>query len=254
MKIIMKTCRFLVSVPFVLAALVVSLALGADTASAAEPRIVGEWRFSGTGDERLKATVGRDLVKYTRTGDPSLDLAGGDGIRLGDGYLRAGQNSGLKCFHGLPKDSSYTVVMDVRVPTGPKGSYFALFQPDPDNDSDCRYYLRPGSSATRLRFWVASLTHTDDVADRDAWIRVAFTYEHGEYKTLYVNGEKVFVDTLNRSGKNRVETTLHLRKGPNEIRIRVDHSGWQRQFAFDLAPRAGDDLQSLRYVAPIMVQ
>ena len=46
----------------VLAALVVSLALGADTASAAEPRIVGEWRFSGTGDERLKATVGRALA------------------------------------------------------------------------------------------------------------------------------------------------------------------------------------------------
>ena len=187
----MKTCRFLVSVPFVLAALVVSLALGADTASAAEPRIVGEWRFSGTGDERLKATVGRDLVKYTRTGAQSLDLAGGDGIRPGDGYLRAGQNSGLKCFHGLPKDSSYTVVMDVRVPTEASGKYFALFQPDPDNDSDCRYYLMPGWSAARLCFWVASVTYTDDVAKRDEWIRVAFTYEHDEYKTLYVNGEKV---------------------------------------------------------------
>lgn len=102
-------------------------------------------------------------------------------------------------------------------------------------------------------FWAAR--HVVSEKERD----VTGVFTHQTFSatlglSLYVNGEKVFVDTLNRSGKNRVETKLHLRKGPNEIRIRVDHSGWQRQFAFDLAPRAGDDLQALRYVAPIMVK
>jgi len=67
--------------------------------------------------------------------------------------------------------------------------------------------------------------------------------------TLYVNGERVFADFLDRNGKGRSEVpAFRLRKGANEIRLRADHSYWERQFSFDLVPCAGDDLSDLRYL------
>jgi lysophospholipase L1-like esterase len=65
--------------------------------------------------------------------------------------------------------------------------------------------------------------------------------------TVFVNGEKVYVDTMNRSGKNKIETTLNLKAGLNEIRIRVDHANWQRQFRMELEGLEGDTLEDLRY-------
>lgn len=66
--------------------------------------------------------------------------------------------------------------------------------------------------------------------------------------TLYVNGEKVFADFLNRNGKNKSHVpAFRLRKGWNEIRLRVDHNSWERQFSFDLVPCDVDDLSALRY-------
>lgn len=66
--------------------------------------------------------------------------------------------------------------------------------------------------------------------------------------TLYVNGERVFADFLDRKGKRQSKVpAFRLRKGVNEIRLRVDHSSWERQFAFDLVPCEGDDLSALRY-------
>ena len=66
--------------------------------------------------------------------------------------------------------------------------------------------------------------------------------------TLYANGERVFADFLDRKGKRQSKVpAFRLRKGVNEIRLRVDHSSWERQFAFDLVPCDGDDLSALRY-------
>jgi hypothetical protein len=52
---------------------------------------------------------------------------------------------------------------------------------------------------------------------------------------------------MNRSGKNKIETTLNLKAGLNEIRIRVDHANWQRQFRMELEGLEGDMLEDLRY-------
>ena len=53
---------------------------------------------------------------------------------------------------------------------------------------------------------------------------------------------------MNRNGKNKVETTLSLKKGLNEIRLRVDHANWQRQFKMVLEPLDGDSLSELKYI------
>ena len=158
--------------------------------AASGPGLVGEWRFSGAGDDWLKATVGYDLEKYTRSGGANYVLSDADGVLPGDGYVRAGQNNGFRCYHNLPRSASYTVVMDVRVKTqAAVGSFHALFQPIVANNTDARYYLCP-LNGTQLRMWVSSNKYTDPVANQGEWFRVAFTYANGGYKTLYVNGVK----------------------------------------------------------------
>jgi len=74
----------------------------------------------------------------------------------------------------------------------------------------------------------------------------AFSSTLGFVVTL--NGTEVWRGDLPR-GKNRLAPAakLPLRAGANELVIRVDHNQWQRQFSFDFAPDAGDDLADLRF-------
>ena len=65
--------------------------------------------------------------------------------------------------------------------------------------------------------------------------------------TVALDGTEVWKDDLNRNGKNRIEKTLHLKKGWNALEITCVHHSWQRQFAFDFEPLDGDDLSDLRY-------
>ena len=82
--------------------------------------------------------------------------------------------------------------------------------------------------------------------------RVVANFSHQTFSAtlglvLTVNGADVLACDMNRRGKNKVDAEIDLKAGWNEIRIRCDHANWQRQFAFDLAPLAGDDLSGLRY-------
>lgn len=65
--------------------------------------------------------------------------------------------------------------------------------------------------------------------------------------TVKLNGQEVWKDNLNRNGKNRVEKTLHLNEGWNDVEITCVNHNWQRQFAFDLEPLEGDSLENLKY-------
>ncbi len=83
--------------------------------------------------------------------------------------------------------------------------------------------------------------------------RVKAVFSHQTFSAtlglvVFVNGRQVFKESMNRRGKNKVETELNLVEGANEIRIRVDHANWQRQFSMDLKPLPGDSLDGLRYV------
>ena len=88
------------------------------------------------------------------------------------------------------------------------------------------------------------------VSWKDRKVRAVFSHQTFSATlgfAAFVNGYQVFADSLNRSGKKRVETMFDLKKGVNELRIRVDHADWQRQFSVDLLPCDGDDLADLRY-------
>lgn len=65
--------------------------------------------------------------------------------------------------------------------------------------------------------------------------------------TVAFDGKTVWTDKLDRNGRNRIEKTLHLKKGWNALEITCVHHDWQRQFSFDFEPLAGDDLSNLKY-------
>jgi len=64
---------------------------------------------------------------------------------------------------------------------------------------------------------------------------------------VWINGELVLTDDLNRGGKNKSVRETSLRKGWNRLLVRNDHLQWQRQFACALLPVADDSLDDLRY-------
>ena len=64
---------------------------------------------------------------------------------------------------------------------------------------------------------------------------------------VWVNGERVLVADLNRSGKNKTVGQAMLKAGWNRLLVRNDHLQWQRQFACALLPVEGDTLDDLRY-------
>lgn len=64
---------------------------------------------------------------------------------------------------------------------------------------------------------------------------------------LLLDGTEVWKEDLNRNGKNRAEKVIRLQEGWNPIEVICTNRDWQRQFAFDLLPLAGDDLGKLKY-------
>ena len=177
----MKVVKKLVGVSFVCFAL-----------SSANAELVGEWKFP-VGDV-CKASVGNDLEKFTRDGSPNFVESSDDGVLPGDGHVLVGQNNGFRCYHGLAQGSSYTVVMDVLFPVGTDDSnqyYHALFQPRPNNDGDCSYFLLSDTNHSKFKVWYASGDKkTGYVGDKGLWYRFVVTYD-GSTKSIYINGNSV---------------------------------------------------------------
>jgi len=74
----------------------------------------------------------------------------------------------------------------------------------------------------------------------------AFSATLGIVVTL--NGREVWRGVLPRGARVLKPTEkLQLKKGANELAIRVDHNQWQRQFDFDLIPAPGETLDDLRF-------
>lgn len=72
-----------------------------------------------------------------------------------------------------------------------------------------------------------------------------FSATHGF--VVWINGERVMIADLNRSGKNKELGKAALKQGWNCLLVRNDHLQWQRQFACALLPVEGDSLDDLRY-------
>ncbi len=148
--------------------------------------LTGEWTFPA-GNE-LKATVGRDLVKHTRTGAANF-TEGTDGVLPGDGYIRAGQNNALKCYHGLTNNSNYTVVMDVRVPANGniEQKWHGLFKAQ-DVNSDADLFLTNDGAGSTLRMRSRGEHYSDTGVAFGEWMRVTITHQNGTNKKAYING------------------------------------------------------------------
>lgn len=74
------------------------------------------------------------------------------------------------------------------------------------------------------------------------------TYEF----TVWLNGAEIWRTKLPRGTQRTVDSSvLELKAGWNDLVIRNDHASWQRQFAVEYLPQAGDDLADLRYDATL---
>ncbi len=147
--------------------------------------LTGEWTFPE--GEVTKANIGLDLVKSTREGEADF-TEGSDGVLPGDGHVRAGQNNYFLCYHGLPSNSNYSVVMDVRVPDNDHANktYHALFKTT--NGADARVFFKWENGVLNFRATGAKTIPID--ADIGEWVRVVITYQsRGAVKSMYCNGE-----------------------------------------------------------------
>lgn len=74
------------------------------------------------------------------------------------------------------------------------------------------------------------------------------TYEF----TVWLNGAEIWRTKLPRGTQRTADSSvLELKAGWNDLVIRNDHASWQRQFAVEYLPQAGDDLADLRYDATL---
>lgn len=134
--------------------------------------LTGEWTFPSR--DPLKATVGRNLEFYTRTGSANFAYRT-DGVVPGDEIVRKGQNNAFKCYHGLPANSSYTVVMDIRIADG--NSWHAVFQPNQNNNGDAPLFLYNKGSGSNFWFkWAGRAMEATVAAVRDQWRRIVITH------------------------------------------------------------------------------
>jgi len=152
--------------------------------------LTGEWTFP-SGDP-LKATVGLNLVKNTRTGGANFTEVPNAVIK-GDSAMRVGQNNSLLCYHGLPAGSSYTIVTDLRVPdtSNKTQSWHGFFKSTGLNDA-LLFFLRNGSTgAYNIRITGTATIGT--VIPLGEWRRYTIAYNAGNgYTTIYVNGTQVY--------------------------------------------------------------
>ena len=147
--------------------------------------LTGEWTFPA--GDALKATVGLDLAKWTRSGQTVDFTEGTDGVLPGDGYIRAGRNNGLKCYHGLPNNANYTVVMDLRVKTNTNQFWHGLFKAK-DVNADADLFLTNDGSGGTLRLRSRGERYSNTGVAFGEWMRVTITHLNGTNKKVYING------------------------------------------------------------------
>ena len=135
--------------------------------------LTGEWTFPA--GNVTKATVGNDLEKFTRTGSASF-TEGTDGVLPGDGHVNVGMNNGFKCYHNLTNNSSYTVVMDVRIPDNANkvNNYHGLLQGKVGVDGPV--WISCNSSGGIYIRYKGNVYGGVSGVKPDEWMRVVITY------------------------------------------------------------------------------
>ena len=150
--------------------------------------LTGEWTFPA--GDITKATVGNDLEKFTRTGAADF-TEGTDGVLPGDGHVNVGMNNGFKCYHNLTNNSSYTVVMDVRIPNNANkvNNYHGLLQGKVGADGPV--WISCNSSDGIYIRYKGGLAGGVSGVKPDEWMRVVITYNKiANVSVAFINGVK----------------------------------------------------------------
>ncbi len=167
--------------------------------------LTGEWTFPA--GNPLKATVGRDLERLTRSGQTASFTDGTDGVLPGDGHSLAGMNNGFKCYHNLTNNSNYTLVMDVSIPDNANkvNNYHGLLQGK--NNPDGPIWISCNSSDGIYIRYKGNVTSSVLGVKPGEWMRVVMTYNKSANTSVaFVNGKKYVTRTS-------MHTTISPSKG-----------------------------------------
>lgn len=159
---------------------------GIDLATA----LVGDWRFDDAAN-LVKATKGNDLILAGGKSHSAVaGIADGDGAALIDLGSRYEVNHGIPATSGSTKISSYSIIMDVNVPTASVGKYVNLIQTRPENDGDGSVYINPG-----LGFWFnGGPSSFNGTIKADTWHRIVVSVDAPDFK-LYVDGTEIYANS-----------------------------------------------------------
>ncbi len=176
-----------------------------------------------------------------------------------------GEDEGVFVIRGVPTARATRVGVEVTLPSGTRTAFVELPAPWRVKDRTEKWLFYSASdfytggaregSIDPYQLYFGSRKDTITAARR-VWSEkareVKAVLSHQTFSatldiSVALDRETVWKENLNRNGKNRAEKILKLKEGWNEISLVVSHDSWQRQFAFELEPLAGDTLETLKY-------
>ncbi|MEN8192054.1 MAG: T9SS type A sorting domain-containing protein [Bacteroidota bacterium] len=144
--------------------------------------LVGHWTFNNPSN-LTEAVVGNALIL-------NGSHAAVEGPSDTSGAVRIGVGSYYHAPHGISPNgggsfvNSYTIVMDVKIPS--IGRYYALYQTEPANTGDGDWFINTGGG-----IGIGQTGYTPDKLKPDEWYRIAISVYNGVRHDYYIDGIKM---------------------------------------------------------------
>ena len=150
-------------------------------ALASYPEPIGLWGFNDP-DNLTNATLGLDLIE-------SGSHSAVPGIDAGDGAVSDPLASYYRCTHRIAPNgggayvNEWSVLMDVKIPTGSIGHWVSLYQTSTSNGNDADCFV-----GTDRTLGVGDTGYSRNKVNGETWYRIVISVDNGSFYKIYVNG------------------------------------------------------------------
>jgi predicted phosphodiesterase len=170
----------------------------------AYPEPDGLWLFDDP-EHLTRSVIGSDLEE---TGSHQTV----SGMSAGDGAVEDGVGSYFTCIHGLSANgggiyvNQWTLMLDIKVPTGSVGKWISLFQTNTSNSNDADCFVHQNRT-----IGISATGYTSTTIPSETWKRVVISVSNGSFYRIYVDGVKWLEGTVQAvDGRYGLESTLLL--------------------------------------------
>ena len=147
--------------------------------------LVGHWTFNNSSN-LTEATVGNALILTgSHEAVEGPNATGAARIGVGSYYISP---HGISPNGGGNKVNSYTIVMDVKIPS--LGQWYTFYQTEPANTEDGDWFLNSSGN-----MGVGATGYTSSKLKSGDWYRVAISVLNGVRHDYYIDGQKVLAGT-----------------------------------------------------------